>query len=274
MAEPVTTHPSFDRYGGNAAENYERHFVPAIAAPLAADLIEVAAPDADERVLDVACGTGIVARLAAERVGSAGSVAGLDVNPGMLAVARSVAATGAAIEWHEADAQAMPFHDDAYDVGLCQMGLQFVADKSAALREVRRVLAPGGRFVANVPGPTPPIFDVLEATLRDHAGRETSRFVSTVFSLHETREIRALVSDAGFADASVGARTRSLRLPPPTEFFRQYVSSTPLATAVAGFDEHDRAALERDVVAEWEKFTKGGALILELGVVTVAARKQ
>ena len=91
-------------FGGNAPENYERFFVPAIGAPVAADLIDIAALRPGERVLDVACGTGVVARLAAERVGTTGTVAGLDINPGMLVVARSVAPSGVAIEWHEASA--------------------------------------------------------------------------------------------------------------------------------------------------------------------------
>jgi ubiquinone/menaquinone biosynthesis C-methylase UbiE len=281
-SEQVATHnergaasgtPWFERSGGSATENYERYFVPAIAAPLAADLIEVAALDAGERVLDVACGTGVVARLAAVRVGPTGSVAGLDLNPGMLAIARSVAAPGAAIEWHQSDAQAIPFPDEAYDAALCQMGLQFFADKSAALREVRRVLAPGGRLVANLPGPTPRIFDLLQRALRDHVTPETAKFVSTVFSLYERRELSKLLDDAGFEDFSVRARTKSLRLAPPTEFLWQYVSSTPLAAATASLDEHDRASLERDVVAQWERFTSDGALILELDVVTATARR-
>jgi SAM-dependent methyltransferase len=216
-SEQVATHndprivsgtPSFERYGGNAAENYERYFVPAIGAPLAADLVEVAALGAGERVLDLACGTGIVARLAAERVGPTGSVAGLDVNPGMLAVARSVADPGAAIEWHRSDAQATPFPDDAFDAALCQLGLQFFADRSAALREVRRVLAPGGRLVANVPGPTPRIFGVLEQALRDHVTPEAASFVSTVFSLYDPDELTGLLVDAGFETSSVAAAGR------------------------------------------------------------------
>ena len=263
---------SFERYGGSAAENYERYFVPAIAAPLAADLLDVAALGVGQRVLDVGCGTGIVARFAAERVGPSGSVAGLDINPGMLAVARSIAAPGAAIEWHQSDAQATPFDGDAYDAALCQMGLQFFADKSAALREVRRVLAPGGRLVANLPGPTPRLFGILEQALRDHVTHEAASFVSTVFSLHDPRELRRLLDGAGFEDTSVRARTKSLRLAPPTEFLWQYVSSTPLAAAAAGLDEHDRASLERRVAAQWERFADDGALILELDVVTATAR--
>ncbi len=87
-------------YGGSAPENYQRYFVPVIGGPFAADLVADAALRAGERVLDVACGTGIVARLAAERVGPSGEVAALDLNPAMLSVARSVPATGAAIRWY------------------------------------------------------------------------------------------------------------------------------------------------------------------------------
>ena len=112
-------------YGGTAPENYERYFVPAIGGPVAADLIAEAALRPGERVLDVACGTGIVARLAAERVGPTGTVAGLDVNPGMLAVARSMAASaGAAVRGYETSAESIPVPADAFDVVFCQLGLR------------------------------------------------------------------------------------------------------------------------------------------------------
>lgn len=149
------TNVSHTTYGGSPPENYERYFVPAIGEPVARDLIDRAALRAGERVLDVACGTGIVARLAAEQVGETGTVAGLDVNPGMLAVARSVTPPETSIDWHEASAEDMPLPDDVFDVVLCQMGLQFMADKPAALSEMRRVLAPGGRIILNAPGRPP-----------------------------------------------------------------------------------------------------------------------
>jgi SAM-dependent methyltransferase len=120
----MTQQMSWKTYSGGQAANYERYFVPAIGAPLANDLIELAELRPGERVLDVACGTGVVTRLAAERVDGA-AVAGLDVNPGMLQVAREV--TGdAAIEWHEASAEALPLGDETFEVVLCQMGLQFI----------------------------------------------------------------------------------------------------------------------------------------------------
>jgi trans-aconitate methyltransferase len=81
----------FDRsFGATAPQNYEPFFVPTIGRPLANDLVRVASLRAGERVLDVGCGTGVVTRLAAERVSPDGTVAGLDINPGMLAVARSI----------------------------------------------------------------------------------------------------------------------------------------------------------------------------------------
>ena len=104
---------------GSAAETYEQHFVPAIGRPIAQDLIEVAALREGERVLDVACGTGVVTRLAAELVGDAGSVTGLDVDAPMLEIARSVAPAGASIEWDQTTAEAMPYEDGRFDVVLC-----------------------------------------------------------------------------------------------------------------------------------------------------------
>src|SRR5688500_1218869 len=101
--------PAFDKtYGESAPENYERYFVPSIGGPLAQDLVQTAALRSGERLLDVACGTGVVTRLAAERVGRSGRVAGVDANAGMLAVARSVTSADSGIEWYETSAEAMP----------------------------------------------------------------------------------------------------------------------------------------------------------------------
>jgi ubiquinone/menaquinone biosynthesis C-methylase UbiE len=260
-------------FGGSAPENYERYFVPAIGAPLAADLIDTAALRPGERVLDVACGTGVVARLAAERVGITGAVAGLDLNPGMLAVARAVTPPSLSIEWHEANAEAMPLPDEAFDVVMCQMGLQFVPDKAAALREMRRVLAPGGRLAINVPGPTAPIFAIMDEALGRHIGPEAAGFVRVVFSLHDPDEIRNLINSTGFRDVDVQPGTKTLRLPPPEEFLWQYVQSSPLSMPVAQSDDESRAALERDVVAKWQKFVEHGTLVLEQGIVVATARK-
>ena len=129
------TRQHFNRsLGATAPENYERFFVPAIGRPLAHDLVRVAALHIGEHVLDVGCGTGVVARLAAERVGPGGSVAGLDINPGMLAVARSVTPPDMKIEWYEASAESMPLPSGAFDVVLCQMSLHGSRSRAPEIR--------------------------------------------------------------------------------------------------------------------------------------------
>jgi ubiquinone/menaquinone biosynthesis C-methylase UbiE len=235
--------------------------------------MKIAALRLGERVLDVACGTGVVARLASQSVGSAGVVAGLDINPGMLAVGRSTTPPGMAIDWHEASAEAMPLPDGSFDVVLCQMGLQFMSEKDAALREMRRVLAPGGRLILNVPGPTPQLFVVMGEALARHIGAEAAGFVNHVFSLHDTAALQHLISRASFRDVSVQAETKPLRLPPPEEFLWQYVHSTPLAGAVAQVNDERRGALERDVAAKWQEFVKDRALMIQVRMVVATARK-
>jgi len=160
---------------GSVPENYERYNVPSIFAPWADDLVEMAALQPGERALDIACGTGIVARTAARRLGSGGGVVGLDLSAPMLAVARSAAAAeGVTIEWREGNGLQLPLADEAFDVVVCQQGLQFFPDRPAALREMYRVLAPGGRLVLSVwreiersPG-----FAVLAQALTRHVGPE------------------------------------------------------------------------------------------------------
>ncbi len=265
------TEHSFDKsYGGSAPENYERYFVPAIGAPLAAALVDVAGPQPGEQVLDVACGTGIVTRLVAKRVGPTGRVAGLDGNPGMLAVARSVEAPDARIEWHEGNAEKLPFSDDTFDIVTCQMGLQFFPDKIAALREKHRVLTPGGRVVLNLPGPTPPVFRSLADALKRHVGPQAAGFVHVVFSLHGADEIRALMTEASFRDVRVDATTATL--PIPADFMWQYIHSTPLAGVVGQMDDEKRKALARDVLGKGHAAAGNGTPSLAVRVTTVTAR--
>ena len=269
----TTTGISFEDYGGSAPENYERYFVPAIGEPLAHRLVAAADLRAGQRVLDVACGTGVVARLAAARVGAEGAVAGVDVNPGMIAVARAATAGEPEIEWHEADAGNLPMADRSFDAVLCQMGLQFLPDKRAALREMRRVLDVGGRLTLNVPGPTPEPFALLADTLGDHLQPEIGGFVHAVFSLHDPQQLQRLVADGGFEDVTVEPATAALDVPPPPEFLWQYVRSTPLAAPLAQAGADTRKVIEQEITAAWQPFVEDGAMRLDVGLLTVTGRR-
>lgn len=259
-------------FGATAPENYERFFVPAIGRPLANDLVRVASLRAGERVLDVGCGTGVVTRLAAERVGPDGTVAGLDINPGMLAVARSITPPDLGIEWHEASAESMPLPDGAFDVVLSQLSLQFVADRPRALREMRRVLTTSGRVALTVPGPAAPMFEILADAMGRHIAPQAAGFVLAVFALNEEAELEGLLSGAGFRQVKAQAETRDLSLPAPRDFLWQYVAGTPLAAVVAQAEDEARSALEREVVAEWQDFRSGDGMHYQQRVVTATAR--
>jgi ubiquinone/menaquinone biosynthesis C-methylase UbiE len=262
-----------ETYGLKPPENYERFFVPAIGEPLANELIRLAALRPGERVLDVACGTGIVARLASQQVGSNGAVAGLDINPGMLEVARSSTPADMSIEWYESNAEDMSLPDEAFDVALCQHSLQFMTDKRAALQEMRRVLAPGGRLILNLPGPTAKPFAVLAEAMERHISAEAAGFVNHIFSLHDATEIQQLLTKAAFHSIAVQAHNKLLTLPPPKEFLWQYVYSTPLAGVVANVDEDVLTALEREVVEKWQDFQEDGSLMYQQRMVVASARK-
>jgi len=258
-------------FSANPAENYQRFFVPQIGAPVAADLLAAARLQPGERVLDVACGTGVVTRLAAARVGPSGAVAGLDIHPAMLAVARRESTPG--MRWYEASAESMPLADGAFDVVLCQMGLQFVTDKLAALREMRRVLATHGRVLISSPGPIPAPFEILSQALARDIGPEAGGFARRVFSLHDTGELEGLLREAGLTRAEAWSAPRALRVSAPREFLWQYLHSTPLGPSVTGAAEAKRAALERDVVAGWRPFAVDGGMRFEVGMTIATAFK-
>lgn len=260
-------------FAGNAAENYERYFVPVIPGPLARDLIAEAALRPGERVLDLACGTGVVARLAAERVGREGSVAGLDVTAAMLDVARSVPVpTGATIRWYESSAEAIPLPDESFDAVLCQLGLMFIPDKAAAVREMRRVLAPGGRVLISVPTPTA-FFGVLDEAMGRHVGAEAAAFVRMVFSLDDPAAIERLLRDAGLRDVAVRSTIEQPRLPGAADFLWQYIACTPLSADLERFDDEHRGALERDVVAGWQPWAHDGGLTYDQPILVATGRR-
>ncbi|KRR20483.1 hypothetical protein CQ13_32330 [Bradyrhizobium retamae] len=249
-------------------DNYERYFVPTIGVPASKGLLAAAQLKPGERVLDVACGTGVVARAAANAVGPTGTVAGLDISPGMLTRARKQVPSGNSIHWYEASAEAMPLPDRSFDVVLCQMGLQFMANKRAATTEMHRVLVPGGRALVTVPGPEPDLFSVMGDALGRRIGPEVAAFERTVFSLHDEAEIHKLFEGAGFGRVEVHAATARLAVPEPRDFLWQYINSTPMVGGVMKVDEATRTTFEREVTNKWQPFRANGGMNFEVRITT------
>jgi ubiquinone/menaquinone biosynthesis C-methylase UbiE len=230
---------------GSAAELYERYLVPAITALWAADLVERAAPAPGERVLDVACGTGIVARLAAKRMG-VGHLVGLDLNPGMLAVAQSVSIGDCPpIEWQQGSALELPFRDGSFDVVLCQLGLQFFPDRGAALGEMLRVLVPGGRLALSVYSTIErtPVALALAEALDRHLGPGASAVKRSEHAMANAVELHRLMIDAGFIDVTLEPVTQTIRFASPRDYVRLQIAATPMAAMVAGMESDRRDAV-------------------------------
>jgi ubiquinone/menaquinone biosynthesis C-methylase UbiE len=238
---------------GNAAEIYEEELVPAIFAPWAPLVVDLAYPQEGERVLDVACGTGIVARTLASCVGPGGAVAGVDLNPGMLKVARRVCSTEShsivQIEWHEASADKLPFSDALFDVVCCQLGLQFFPDRAAALREMHRVLVPGGRLTVMVwrgihesPG-----FASLAEAFERHVGRAAAEIMRAPFGLSDSEDLTALVRAAGFHDIVIQRRVGTVRFTSAEKLVSSYIAGSPLAGPLSQANDAARQAVVADV---------------------------
>jgi ubiquinone/menaquinone biosynthesis C-methylase UbiE len=265
---------TYRHFTGNSAENYQRDFLPAIAIPVSDELLRTADLRPGERVLDVGCGTGLVARRAAEPVGDGGSVAGIDISPEMIAVARSVpVAGGAPIEWHQGDATALPFPDGSFDVVLCQMTLMFIEDRLAAMREMHRVLASGGRVLITTPGAIQPPLELMEQALVEHISPDLAGFVRMVFSMHDPEVHRTLLGDAGFEAVESRSYTAALDLPAPAEFLWQYINLTPMGPFVANAPEEAKDAMEAQVISTWAPHVRAGRTPVEQPMVLASGTR-
>jgi ubiquinone/menaquinone biosynthesis C-methylase UbiE len=263
----VTSDPERWQLGGSAPELYERYLVPTVTMPWAEDLVDRVGVSAGDRVLDVACGTGVVARVAAARVGESGRVAGLDLNAGMLDVARATppVPAGPSIEWLEGSALALPFGDGEFGIVLCQLGLQFFDDRLGALREMRRVLADAGRAGASVFASIDrnPAAAALSAALDRQLGEGASLAKRSEHSLANPEELRELFAAAGFGGARVETVTRTVRFRSPTEWVQIQLAATPLASLLRGRERPERddvvARLSSDVSASLGAFAQDDA---------------
>jgi ubiquinone/menaquinone biosynthesis C-methylase UbiE len=246
---------------GNAAERYERWIVPFVSHPMALPLLDLADLQSGERVLDLATGTGMLARLAARRVTPDGAVTGLDLNDEMLRAARQLPLPpGLKVEWRQGSAQSLPFDDEAFDVVVCQQGFQFFQDRMGALQQMRRVLRQGGRVALSVfTGPSPFFMAERDAVMR-HVSAEAARGTAAAFSLGDAEEFGDLLKSAGFHDVLVHCMPLTLRLPAPDEFVLQHLSATPLAESITAAGSQARAALVVDVEQALSAYVDGYGL--------------
>ncbi len=258
----------------NPAEVYESFLVPHLFAPWASDLVARSEAKSGERVLDVACGTGIVVREVLPIVGPNGRVTGADFSPAMLAVARTRVPGGAPVEWHEASAEALPFFDAAFDLVLCQQGLQFFPDKPGAIREFRRVLASGGRVALSVWRTLEhnPVHEALNEAVVRHLDTPV---LAAAFS-GNAPELEALLAGNDFEDVAVEPVSMTLRFPSADRFVRlSALAAAAVLPVFAELDEAERAtlveAIQQDAGATLRRYTNDNEIIVPMAAYVATA---
>jgi len=259
------------------AESYQRFMVPSLFEPWSFHLIQRANPQPGERVLDIACGTGIVARNVAPRVGSQGIVIGLDVNPDMIIMARAAAERDhLAIEWYTSPAEQLPFPDENFDLVLCQFGLMFFTNQHAALKEMHRALKTGGRVVLSVWQGLDrhPFYQTLHEVSQQHLGKSS---VQAVFSLGSSDELYKFLTDSGFQHVEIEPLSLTAHFPNAEEFLAWEIDVDPAETpALRNLDTAAQqvilAAVRQDMQGPLEEVMQDNQVVLQFHAHIVEAK--
>jgi ubiquinone/menaquinone biosynthesis C-methylase UbiE len=258
--------PSMDwtAQSGSGPEAYQSFLAPAMFEQFGERLVEAARIEAGDRVLDVACGTGVVSRAAARAAGADGAVTGVDLGAPMLAVAREQRPEegAAAIEYLEGKADALPVDEGAFDVVTCQQGLQFFEDRPAALRSMRGALADGGRIAVATWGKPEENegFAAIGAALGRHVSEEAEAMMVSPFSLSDTDELESLISEAGFNDVEVDRLTLTATFAANGDFARKALLAGPVWPAFAEAPPSAQEAVNREVAEALASRTSGATV--------------
>jgi ubiquinone/menaquinone biosynthesis C-methylase UbiE len=245
---------------GAGPESYERYQVPSVFGPLAKIFLDRMALRPGQRVLDVACGTGVVARAAASILGASGEVVGTDLSAEMLEVARArSSAGGARIHWQQGDAMALPCADAEFDVVLCQQGLQFFPDKVGALREMHRVLKPRGSLGVCVWRSIEhsPLLSAISDALKLHASEDIAGGFGVPFAFGDRLALEAAISDAGFQEIECRVDEVVRTLLRAEESIPGLLASTPIGPRVASLSEEFRDAIVEHVAGTLSEYRHG-----------------
>jgi ubiquinone/menaquinone biosynthesis C-methylase UbiE len=201
-------------FAGSIPANYDRHMVPLIFEPYAADIARRAAALSPGAVLETAAGSGVVTRALAPRLPQGASYTATDLNQPMVDYAASRQPPDTSVEWRQADAMALPFEDATFDLVCCQFGAMFFPDRISGYREAKRVLKPGGHFLFNVWDRIEEnVFadDVTNALAKIFPDDPPRFLARTPHGYHDTALIRSQLEAAGFSRVLIETRPEQSR---------------------------------------------------------------
>ncbi len=244
---------------------YDEFFVPRLFEPWARLLLDEVAPREGQVLIDVATGPGTVARLASLRLGSTGRVVATDIAPPMLNIARGKPAlTGAApIEYLESPAAPLNAASSAFDLVVCQQGLQFFPDRLSALKEMHRVLKAGGRVAIAVWTTVErnEYFAAIHAALRGTVAAELADLMTAPFSWHDGAELKSMAEQAGFHEVRLLTRTLPLVFENGLEQAVQSFNATPVSPGVAALPQATQDAFFSRLKGELSSLVVNGKVI-------------
>lgn len=259
---------------GNAAEFYDKLPARYILGPWSSGLVDAARLQFGERVIDLACGTGVVTREIATRLGPRGHVTGLDLNEGMLEVARGYGKTGDCdVDWIKASALDTGLPDAAYNVALCQQGFQFFPDKPKALAETRRILKSGGRLCFSIWAESGPYNDAVAEAVRVHLDDQTAQRYLQTRHVPSAQDLRQMFAAAGFCDVSVVCSEMQIRLPDIATFVAEHLLGVPIADKVRQLSDEARTALAKDAAESMSQYKDGADAVVPDFINLVSARQ-
>lgn len=243
----------------SAADTYDEVLVPRLFTPCAEVLLSRLAPRTGETLLDVACGTGIVVRLAAPLLGPAGLVIGRDINEAMVVRARTHAPPpgSARLEFGVSPAAPLDLDNESVDAVTCQQGLQFFPEPDAALAEMRRCLRPSGRVgIAVWFGIEEcPLWAALEAGLAEQWGAEHASGIRRPFSWPGAGALKSAMTGAGFTDVRLSDHTVVMHFEGGVRQAMQAIAATPFAAEVNALDTADYERMMHTVMRHLERST-------------------
>jgi SAM-dependent methyltransferase len=248
---------------GNAAVVYEEQKVKAIFGPLASATLDAVSISESDTILDVACGTGIMARSVRERLGPSTRISGADLNEGMIDTAKALTSIDpGGFDWRIADAANMPFDDASFSVIFCQQGIQFFPDDAAAVTEMRRVLMPGGRLYLSVWAGANDFFLAMAKALSNHVSPKVGEQSLAPFAYDGSGRLPEILKKAGFVDVSIQTISVDRIIETPETSIPKEIMANPVGPAVKSAGDGVMKAVVAEIMAECGRFERGSTLVI------------